>query len=124
MQSTGGIDKKTGAVLSYLLWWITGIIMLFVGKNDPDVKFHAAQSIVFFGSISVIDIIVRIIDTVVGSVSLALILGLITFVIWIFGVVVWIIALLRANSGGGQRFDLPLVGGIVRPYAEQIANSV
>src|SRR5215471_17569545 len=97
-QSAGGIDKKTGAVLSYLLWWITGIIFLFVGKNDPDVKFHAAQSTIFFGSIS--------------------------FLIWLFGVIVWIIALLRANNTGGARFMLPLVGGVVAPYAEQLANAV
>jgi hypothetical protein len=32
--------------------------------------------------------------------------------------------LLRANSGGGARFELPLVGGVVTPYAEQLANAI
>ena len=58
-QQAGGIDKKTGAILSYALWWITGIIFLFVGKNDPDVKFHAAQSTIFFGGIFIIDFILN-----------------------------------------------------------------
>jgi hypothetical protein len=39
-------------------------------------------------------------------------------------VIVWIIALLRANSSGGARFQLPLVGGFIAPYAEQLANAV
>ncbi|MGK8524970.1 DUF4870 domain-containing protein [Nocardia asteroides] len=38
-----GLDKKTSAILSYALGWLTGIIFLFVGKNDPDVRFHASQ---------------------------------------------------------------------------------
>ncbi len=120
--AASGIDKKTGAMLSYLLWWITGIIFLFVGKNDPDVKFHAAQSTIFFGSISVIDIVLRIVGGF--SLGLGILLGFISFVIWVFGVVIWIMCLVRANSLGGQRFELPLVGGVVTPYAEQLANAV
>src|SRR5918911_2717063 len=62
-QSTAGsgIDKRTGAFLSYLLGWITGVIFLFVGKNDPDVKYHGAQSLVFFGGITVLNIILNIV---------------------------------------------------------------
>jgi uncharacterized membrane protein len=122
-QSAGGIDKKTGALLSYLLWWITGIIFLFVGKNDPDVKFHAAQSVIFFGAISIVTFILNRIGGFT-DLTLAGILGLISFVIWLFGVIVWVIALVRANSMGGQRFLLPLVGSFIAPYAEQLANAV
>ena len=122
-QPASGIDKKTGAILSYLLWWITGIIFLFVGKNDPDVKFHAAQSTIFFGSISIVGFILNRIASFT-DLTLAAILGLISFLIWLFGVIIWVIALLRANSTGGARFTLPLVGGVVAPYAEQLANAV
>ena len=121
--AASGIDKKTGAVLSYLLWWITGIIFLFVGKNDPDVKFHAAQSTIFFGSISIIGFILREVSSFTG-VTLGVIIGLISFAIWLFGVVVWIMCLLRANSGGGARFEVPLVGGVITPDAEQLANAI
>ena len=116
--SQGGIDKKTGSWLSYLLWWITGIIMLFVGKNDPDVKFHAAQSVVFFGSITAINIVLGIINSFIGYV------WIISDLVWLFGVVIWVIALIKAFQGNGERFQLPLVGGVVTPYAEQLANAV
>ncbi len=53
--STGGTpaasNTKTNVILAYLLWWITGLIFLFVGKNDPDVKWNAAQSVVVLGGI-------------------------------------------------------------------------
>jgi uncharacterized membrane protein len=120
-QQAGGIDKKTGAILSYALWWITGIIFLFVGKNDPDVKFHAAQSTIFFGGIFIIDFILNRVAAISTGLGL---LGLVAFALWIFGVVVWVMCLLRANSGGGARFQIPLVGGVITPYAEQLANAV
>jgi len=116
--AASGIAKKTGALLSYLLWWITGIIFLFVGKGDPDVKFHAAQSTITFGGIFVIALILDVIAPYAG------VLGLVSFAVWLFGVILWIMCLLRANSGGGARFEVPLIGGVITPYAEQLANAV
>src|SRR5437588_1311749 len=56
-QSSTGMDKRTSSLLAYVLWWLTGIVFLFVGKDDSDVKYHAAQSIVFFGSYSIVQAI-------------------------------------------------------------------
>lgn len=116
-QSTGGVDKKTGAILSYLLGWITGLIFLFIGK-DPDVKFHAAQSTIFFGGVTVIIVVLEILSAFVG------ILGLLTFLLSVFTFVMWIMALIRANNTGGARFPLPLIGSFIAPYVEQLANAV
>ena len=116
--AAGGIDKKTGAILSYLLWFVTGIIFLFVGKSDPDVRYHAAQSTITFGGIFLIGIILDYLGTFAG------ILGFVGFVVQIFGVVLWIMCLLKANSTGGARFQVPLIGGVITPYAEQLANSI
>jgi uncharacterized membrane protein len=121
---TPGIDKKTGAILSYVLWWITGIVFLFVGKDDPDVKYHAAQSVIFFGSVTALGVVISIINSVVGSVSLALILGVLDLAVWLFAIVIWIVCMAQAASRNGARFPLPLVGGVVTPYAEQLANAV
>jgi uncharacterized membrane protein len=115
-----GIDKRTGAFLSYLLGWITGLIFLFVGKNDPDVKYHAAQSLVFFGGLTVINFVLGIL----GGISHALFFGWIADLIGLYAFIMWIVCLYKAWSGGGARFQIPLVGGFVSPYAEQIANSV
>src|SRR5215469_9558575 len=79
-QSAGGIDKKTGAILSYLLWWVTGIIFLFVGKDDPDVKFHAAQSTIFFGAVFIIWGILHYLSAFTGF-FLGSIIGLLSFLV-------------------------------------------
>ncbi|MDQ6743348.1 MAG: hypothetical protein M3Z97_10640 [Candidatus Dormibacteraeota bacterium] len=119
--ASSGIDKRTGAFLSYLLWWITGLIFLFVGKNDPDVKYHGAQSLVFFGGVSVINFVLNVIA---GFSHALFFLGWIAGLIWLFAVIMWVVCMYKAWSGGGARFQIPIVGGFVSPYAEQIANSV
>jgi uncharacterized membrane protein len=118
--TTSGVDKKTGSFLAYLLWWITGLVMLFVGKGDPDIKYHAAQSIVFFGAISVI----RIVLGIVGDFTLGAAIFAISALIQLFAIIIWIICMVKAWSGGGARFPIPLLGGVITPYAEQLANAV
>ncbi|MGY5227833.1 DUF4870 domain-containing protein [Nocardia asiatica] len=119
---SAGLDKKTSAILSYALGWLTGIIFLFVGKNDPDVKFHAAQSIVFFGAVSVVNIALSIVGSLLGG--LGIIFSLAGLAVAVFAVVVWIMAMVQANNTGGVRAELPLVGKFTAPYADQLADSV
>jgi uncharacterized membrane protein len=118
--TTSGVDKKTGSFLAYLLWWITGLVMLFVGKGDPDIKYHAAQSVVFFGAVSVL----RVALGIVGDFAIPGAIFAISGLIQLFAIIIWIICMVKAWSGGGARFPIPLLGGVITPYAEQLANSV
>ncbi|MGF0318361.1 DUF4870 domain-containing protein [Nocardia fluminea] len=117
-----GLDKKTSAILSYALGWLTGIIFLFVGKNDPDVKFHAAQSIVFFAAVSVLNVVLSIVGSLLGA--LGIIFSLAGLVLGVFALVVWVMAMVQANNSGGVRAELPLVGKFVAPLADQLVGSV
>ncbi|MEU8899144.1 DUF4870 domain-containing protein [Nocardia sp. NPDC048505] len=120
-QSTG-LDKKTSAILSYALGWLTGVVLLFLGKHDPDVKFHAAQSIVFFGAVSVLNIVLSIVGSFLGA--LGILFGLAGLALSIFTVVLWVLAMVRAGRTGGVRAELPLVGKFVAPYADRLAGAV
>ncbi|MET8651314.1 DUF4870 domain-containing protein [Nocardia aurea] len=120
-QSTG-VDKKTGAVLSYALGWVTGVVFLFVGKHDPDVKFHASQSIVFFGAVSVLNIVLSFLGSLLGA--LGIVFSLAGLALAVVAVVVWVLAMVRANRSGGVRAELPVVGRFTAPYADRLAASV
>lgn len=120
-QSTG-LDKKTSAILSYALGWLTGIVFLFVGKNDPDVRFHAAQSIIFFGAVSVANIVLSIIGSLLGVAGI--VFSLAGLALAAFAFVVWIMAMIQANNTGGARAELPIAGKFVAPYADRLASSV
>lgn len=111
-----GIDKNIAGVLCYILGWITGIIFLFIEKNSF-VKFHAWQSIIVFGAITVIQLFIKIMAAFFGFLSLALggfaiiFVSIITFistVIWIGSFIIWVILMVKAYQG--EKFKLPLVG--------------
>src|SRR5438045_4660246 len=105
--ASSGMDKRTAALLSYLITWITGLIFLFVAKNDPDVKYHAAQSVVFFGGLSVLIVVINIVTGIVHALGF---LGILSFLLWLYGFVMWIVCLVQSFSNNGARFEIPLVG--------------
>lgn len=107
--------KKTYSILAYLVGWITGLIFLFVGKDDPDVKWNAANSVVVFGGLSILIFIVGLIP-VIGLI-LDPILGII-------GLIFWIVFLIQGLQGTGQRLPAPVIGSTINPYVDQLANAI
>jgi uncharacterized membrane protein len=109
-----GSNKKTYTILAYVLGFIGGLIFLFVGKDDPDVKWNAANSTVVFGGLFVIIIIVGLIPVV----------QLLVFPLWLVGFIYWIIFLVQSVQGDGQRIPAPGIAPYINKYVDQLANSV
>jgi uncharacterized membrane protein len=107
-------NKKTYSILAYILGWITGLIFLFVGKDDPDVKWNAANSIVFFGGLSIVIFILGLIPVI----------GVLSIILSLVGFVYWIIFLVMGLQGNGERISAPGLGGFLNKYVDQLANSV
>lgn len=94
-----GLPSNTAAALSYVLGWLTGIIFLLIEKDDKFVRFHAMQSIVTFGLLTILSLI-----PVVGWV--------LTPLVMIVGFVLWLVLIFKAYQG--EKFLLPVIG----PWAE------
>ncbi|TMD36513.1 MAG: hypothetical protein E6I89_11055 [Chloroflexi bacterium] len=109
-----GTNKKTYSVLAYLVGWLTGIIFLFVGKDDPDVKWNAANSIVIFGGLSIIMFIFSFIPFI----------HFLVYPLWLIGFVYWLVFLVQGLQGTGQRLPAPVIGTYINTYVDQLANSV
>ena len=109
-----GSNKKTYTILAYLLGWITGLIFLFVGKDDPDVKWNAANSLLFFGALTIVSFVLGLIPIV----------GLLSILIGIAGFIYWILFLVKALQGNGERIPTPGLSGFMNQYVDQIANAV
>jgi uncharacterized membrane protein len=83
-----GLQENVAGLLCYVLGWLTGIIFLLIDKR-PWVRFHAAQSIVVFGGLTLIRVILGMMHGVTGFIGwgffglLFLLIGLVTFVLWI-----------------------------------------
>ncbi len=109
-----GMQPNVEAGLSYVFGWITGLIFFLVEKQNRFVRFHAMQSILFFGGITVIDIVLNII----GNFGF---LGVLTFLlssaVGLIGFVGWIVLLI--NGFQGKYFKLPIIGDYAEKYANQ-----
>ena len=100
-KTSTGLQQNVAGLLCYVLGWITGIIFLLLEKDNQFVRFHAVQSIVVFGALTVVDIVLGFIP-IIGWI-----------VAWIIGVValiLWIILMVKAYQG--QRYKVPVAGNI------------
>jgi uncharacterized membrane protein len=116
--TSSGLSENAAACLSYVLGWITGIIFYLIDRR-PYVRFHAAQSIVTFGGLHLIRIVLGMIFGVgflyggyggyghLGGFGIGLLLigciGLLSFVLWI---------VLMIKAYQGERFMVPIAGDI------------
>jgi uncharacterized membrane protein len=111
------LQENVAGFLSYLLGWLTGIIFLLIDKR-PFVRFHAAQSIVVFGALFVIRLV--LIFAFVGGTYLgfwafhALISGIISLIT----LVAWLVLMVTAYQG--KTFEVPIAAGIARNIAGKV----
>src|SRR3989339_1078425 len=96
-----GLEQNVAGLLCYVVGWVTGIIFLILEKDNRFVRFHAFQSIIVFGAITVVQIVLSFIPFI-GWVLNALI-GLATFILWI---------ILMVKAYQGQTYKLPIAGDI------------
>jgi len=105
--SSTGMKANIAGLLCYLGWWVTGLIFLIIEKKSTFVKFHAAQSLVVFGVISILNIILGTIFNhfwLLGS--------LLYGIIWIAGILLWAFLMYKAYQG--EMYKLPIAGDIAQ----------
>jgi uncharacterized membrane protein len=100
-KSSTGMEENLAALLCYLLGFITGIIFFVVEKESEFVKFHAMQSIMAFGGLFILNIVLGFIPIIGWAIGLLLNLA---------SVVVWIVCMIKAYQG--EKFKLPVIGDL------------
>ena len=117
---SSGMDPKLAGLLAYLVPPITGIIFFLIEKTNQVVRWHAAQSIVFGIAWIVLWIAFTVLSMVLTAI-LPIIGTIIGFLIWIVvflgGVVLWVVCLIKGYSG--QMWRMP----IIAPYADRLMGS-
>jgi uncharacterized membrane protein len=114
----GGIayQNTLPAVLCYVCFWLTGLLFLIFGHKDRLVRFHAIQSLLFFGGVNVLYF--PLIMLMANQFPLLFGFAIFAFVIMnVVAVVAWIVGL--AGAARGRYVKLPFVGDI----AERFVNN-
>jgi uncharacterized membrane protein len=99
-----GLPRNTAAALSYVLGWLTGIVFLLIEK-DKFVRFHAMQSIITFGLLTVLSFV-----PVIG--------WMLSPLLWIVGFILWLVLIFKAYQG--EEFKLPWIGDFAQKQGGKI----
>ena len=118
--------ERLGAFISYLFVWLSGFVFfLFAEKQNRFVRFHALQSMLFFGGLNIagfgVGSFIQFLDrtgydgyhipfigAIVGTAWVVLIL------LFVMAVAGWIMGMVHALRG--RYYKMPFVGDLVERY--------
>ena len=95
-------NSRTLAAVSYVLTWLTGLIIFFVApKEDKYARWHAIQAIGLGVALVVVAIVVNILSFIVPF------LGFLMMLVWLGVIVLVIIMAVKAYKG--EKVRLPVI---------------
>ena len=110
-------DIRVVAALTYSLGWFSGLLFVLFNRRSRYVRFHALQSLIFFGGINLIDMIAPFMSRYAITQYIAfprvfvfffflfiMLLNVVAFLGWIIGI---------TQAYRGSYYRLPIVGDIV-----------
>ncbi len=118
-----GFDERVERVLAYAFLWISGVLLFMVEirptESSRNVRWHAVQSMLTFGTLSLLIVAVSLLKGMLGWVPfLGLLtnfgLGLLLNVLWWTMGILWV--WLMAMAWLHPRYRLPLVGAWMRYF--------
>jgi uncharacterized membrane protein len=109
--AVGGLAPTTAAAVSYLLWWPSGLLFLWLESRDRFVRFHAAQAVFTFGTLWALGLLLWLLSFAIvflapGLMAATAVAGL---AVWGIGAALTIVAV--AQAWRGRWWAVPLLGG-------------
>jgi uncharacterized membrane protein len=93
-ETSTGLLPNVASLLCYVGGWISGIIFFVLEQKNTDVRFHAAQSIIVFGILTIVGTVLGLIP-VIGNAFSA--------IVGIIAVILWVILMVKAYNGEKYR---------------------
>lgn len=110
--SGSGLAPNVASLLCYACpcTLVTGIIFLIIERENRPVKFHAWQATMLGIAIFVIYIALWILQAALAFSlgPLAVVMGLVSFIVNIGALILWIVCMVKAYRG--EIFKLPIIG--------------
>jgi len=116
--TTLGLNERVERVLAYAFWWVSGLILFFTEKNR-NVRWHAVQSILTFGTLSLLMFGVGLLQAFLHAIPLLHLLtdaglGLLLDVLWWVSIGLWVWLMIMAWLRPDYR--LPFISDWVRRW--------
>jgi len=105
-KTSTGLDENIAGLLCYVVGWVSGIVFLLIEPENKFVRFHAFQSILVFGVLTLAHIVLDWIPVIGGF--FGAVLGILTFILWV---------VLMVKAYQGTKFKLPWAGNQAEKWA-------
>jgi uncharacterized membrane protein len=89
-----------------VLGWVSGVVFFLLEQENKFIKFHAIQSIIVFGALSLINGVlgwIPVLGLIIGIIS-----GILAFILWI---------LLMVKAVQGERYKVKWAGNYAEKWA-------
>jgi len=96
-KTSTGLDDNVAGLLCYVLGWISGTVFILIETENKFVRYHAMQSIIVFGILTVAGII----------------LGFVPYIGWLvpaISFILWVVLMVKAYQGA--KYKLPWAGNL------------
>ena len=100
-----GLPENVAGLLCYVLGWVSGLVFLLLEPENKFVRFHAVQSIVTFGGVTMISIALSILGFMP---FLGILFDIANWMLGALAFVLWIVLMVKAVQG--TMYKLPLAG--------------
>ena len=112
--SSTGLAPNAAAALAYLAWWVSGLFVFLIERENRFVAFHAAQALVGLGGLWALGMTIWVaaFGALFVSAAAFTVLLYLAYAAWFLGIAAWAICIVRAWQG--DEFELPIFGPIAR----------
>jgi uncharacterized membrane protein len=100
-----GLEENVAGLLCYVLGWVSGVVFLIIEPKNKFVRYHAIQSIIVFGVISIASAIFSPIPY--AGVVIGTLLGILAFILWI---------ILMVKAYQGKKYKLAVSGNLAEKW--------
>jgi uncharacterized membrane protein len=99
-KTSTGLEENVAGLLCYIAGWISGIIFLLIETENKIVRFHAVQSIIVFGIITIVDAFIWIFPHPVDRT--------LNWILWAVAFILWVVLMYKAYQG--EKYKIPVAG--------------
>jgi len=116
--SSTGLSPRVAGLLCYAAAWASGLLLVAIERDSRFVRFHAWQSLLGFGALTLFALAAWGVNILMAFVSPAAfrVMSYVTLIAWIVLGATWIFTVVMVAQG--RRWKMPLVG----KWAERFAG--
>ncbi len=106
-KTSTGLEENIAGLLCYVVAWVSGLVFLLIEKENKFVRFHAMQSIIVFGALTIINVFL------LWTIIVGVLVGILALVLWI---------VLMVKAYQGKQYKLPWAGNLAEKWIKQAGS--